>query len=331
MKSILPIALLCLLYIFSSATLSNESEYRLWKILNNNGQLNGYLFGTIHLPIIPEELFQHYPNLKVALGQVNRIVTEALSASPIEQLIEQLIEPFDCQSGLNTVFTGQDLVTAINYLQPYTKSLSATNHSLECLQPAFLPVPNLIVDSSIYIDGMTIDYYLSTKAKLKTTPLSYLETTEFIELNLNYKRQHQTQLAQLWLTHFPAYRETNWQDSTLHNYHTLMGCYLRESSCSLVALIEQAEKRPDSQLLVPPRLQIYQFRNLCWITGILEFLEDSFPLFVVGAGHLYGQNSIPELLEYHGYTVSPVPQQSSPFLLDLEMAKRNTEDDESRE
>lgn len=89
-------------------------------------------------------------------------------------------------------------------------------------------------------------------------------------------------------------------DKERDEYKDLMKAYKEQNLPVLQRLIEEtAETGGDLTSFIDDR-------NKKWIIRMVEYMDQAPVFFAVGAGHLYGENGLVQLLKAEGFRVTPI-------------------------
>lgn len=89
-------------------------------------------------------------------------------------------------------------------------------------------------------------------------------------------------------------------DKERDEYKDLIKAYKEQNLPVLQRLIEQtAETGGDLTSFIDDR-------NKKWIIRMVEYMDQAPVFFAVGAGHLYGENGLVQLLKAEGFRVTPI-------------------------
>ncbi|WP_194842522.1 TraB/GumN family protein [Endozoicomonas sp. OPT23] len=121
----------------STAEPSIPLNHRLWKI-TSQGEVRGYLMGTIHYPILVEDLLLKFSAIRGVLNDVTDIAfewEERAVNSDINPSHKKSVSDFEkhCETGIKHLLTEHELRKAVDVIQ--SLQTDASVRDIECMHP----------------------------------------------------------------------------------------------------------------------------------------------------------------------------------------------------
>ncbi len=287
----LKIAVLALSVAMASRTVAQEFGPGFVFSIHQGGRVVGYLGGSIHLlrqTDLPLPVaFQH------ALANSGEIVFETdLSTASDREFQRSVVRNSRLPEGQQL----SDLITAETQ-ELLKKHLAKTELSLDVVssrQPwmAAMMIARLQLQNLGYDHNSGVDYLIFSEATDEGRKISWLENPlQQIEILSEIGREHPDELIANLLAQLP--------DSEV-----MIADIVQAWKTGNVELIEKYVllQFPENSVA---REKLLTQRNRAWTPLMIEKMNTSQkpPFFVVGAGHLLGENSLLQFLMSSGYTI----------------------------
>lgn len=268
----------------SPSAVSNKSL--LWKISGKDLDKPSYLFGTMHI-VCPQD-YIWTKKMEEALAKAEEICFEMDMDAPAVMMSVStgLVDP----SGktLKDFFGEEDYKKVAAYMHD---TLGIEIMLFNNMRPTILPV--LFSSKSSHCDN-TISYEetIMKTAKAAGKEIQGLENPEEQIALLN------TLSADSVIKDIKdIVNGTKFEDT---NYVKLISAYKSQDVVALHDLINTSHDLGENEAI------FIDERNMKWVPRIIEMMDQRSMFFAVGAGHLWGENGVINLLRKEGYTVIPV-------------------------
>ncbi len=268
----------------SSAQTDNKGKSLLWSINSKNLRTPSYLFGTIHL-ICPEDYV--WTNAMAQSLQKSEEICLELDMDDEGMTMEIALGMLD-KSGkkLSEYFTAEEYARL--------KQIIADSTGMDIAQ--FEPMKPVVLQSILTSllanckNPVSYEANISDLAKKEQKEVSGLETpSQQLEMFDNLVADSVVK----------AINETvNDINKQRAEYNKLIQLYKKQDLPKLHALIQESKDIDLSGFL--------DNRNKQWIESMVEKMEQHSIFFAVGAGHLWGENGLINLLRKEGYIVTPI-------------------------
>lgn len=280
-----------LFFLFSSLAFAQKkvvlnNKSLLWLISSKDMKKPSYLFGTIHL-ICPKD-YVWTDLMKTSFKNAEEVCFEMDMDNPnlMMEVAMGLINTTGKQ--LKDYFSPQDYDKLSHYL---SDSMHISIEQFAQLKP------------------VALETMFTTTNTTCSTPVSYEEN-----LTLEAQRQHkeihglETVSEQLDLfDNLPLdsvindiMSMVNGRNDGTEEYNKLIAAYKKQD---LPALYKYIKESGELDKDLPGFLDV---RNEKWIPRMTEMMDAHSMFFAVGAGHLYGENGLIELLRKAGYNLTPI-------------------------
>ncbi|MBW2488483.1 MAG: TraB/GumN family protein [Deltaproteobacteria bacterium] len=271
-----------------TVTVEQSTQNCLWSIQTQSNKI--YLLGSIH--VLKPETYPLDPAIEKAYASSERIIFE----TDIAAMQDPVMQAKMLEMGMYPA--GQNLFENIagDTRKQLEKKMSALGLPLEAFsqfKPWFvaLTLTTLELQRLGYNPQYGIDVYFFGKAQSGGKEIGYLEPPEYqIDLLGNMADKDQNDFLKQTLADLELIGELagdlvdSWKSGNADKLHEL--------------LHKSFKDYPD----LNDRLLIQ--RNLKWVTEVEQAMrQNKNVLFVVGAGHLVGPESVVELLRKNGYKV----------------------------
>lgn len=267
---------------------ADEHDHLLWQITGKGLSQPSYLYGTIH--IIGVDDFRMTEDMQAAIGQSDVLALEidmsnmmAVSMAMMQhgkmadgQTLEDLLSPEDYELLMRTMFDSLDMNEAM---------FTMTQGLLPMLQiSSFYPK---LLDSEMKSYEMEL-IALAKRDSLEIEGLERMEDQLAMLDDIPYAEQ-----AEALMEFVKDY------ESQKERIDRMIELYVAEDLDGLYQYIAESEDMAEYQGALLDK------RNQNWIPVIEELIQAQPAFIAVGAGHLYGEQGVIELLRQAGYTVAP--------------------------
>lgn len=278
---------------FLAFGLSSQAQI-LWRISGNGLEGYSYIFGSHHL--CPGDFCHSINGFDEAFASVESVVGELdlvnIQPSQMLELSAYMALPEGVE--LSSLFFPEEW----EFLYKELKSFfgSQTDEMLG-LKPMAISVAlqNMIAAKTFpQMEGQTsLDEYIQRLAFRASKKIAGLETFEY-QADLLYNTSLEEQAKDLLET----VKDGNSEELLIK----LSDAYRGESLDKIWRLFEESFEEDDY-------LRLVKQRNIDWADKMASIMASSASMFVVGAGHLPGEDGVLELLSRRGYDVVPVTPQ----------------------
>lgn len=266
---------------------SAKSRSLLWKITGNQMKQPSYLFGTMHMICADDYLWT--AAMKRSLSATREVCFEMDMDDPMVMM--QVAQGMVNISGkaLHEYFSPEDYQVVVNH---FSKKLQVDTSMLARLKPSALMM-------MMATEGVTCAHTVSYENNI-------MEAAKELKMDITGLETPQEQLA--LLESIPAdtiageiarsIKEKG--EGSSNEYQALVQAYKQQDLATLFTLMTQNSKSS---------LNLNTFideRNAKWIERMEERMDQQAVFFAVGAGHLWGEKGVIQLLRDKGYTVVPV-------------------------
>ena len=287
MKLILTILALSLMCLTSNAQL-------VWKISGNGIKNPSYILGTHHgcpfnyCDSIPG-LMKAFDKVDNIIGEINMIEFSEMSPERMQKMQAMMMMPAD--TSLLSLFNEEETAKVNEWLK---KEMGASLEMFSMMKPMtiMVTVQNKVMMEVIpdLANMTTIDKYMQTLGQSKGKSIGELETADY-QMTLLYGNSLEEQAdALLEMINQGESRELMVQ---------LTDAYKSQNLDTLWEIFQEQMTGYEYDAIV-------KVRNLNWEKQMKELLPKQSTLFVVGAGHLPGENGMINLLREAGYKVKSV-------------------------
>lgn len=288
-NKLLFIALITAAFSCSADVKVKNGNSLLWKIEGNNCQPS-YLFGTMHM--IEEEYYSMSASLTKKITQSDAIIMEVAGMpNPFETLALMTLD----SGTVHQYFSKEQMVKLLEFMDKKLDTSPETFHTVYGkMKPFFI----LQAISQGYFSKNTISYDLNIMqmANEKDIPIIGLET---IEQQLGFfDAIPMSEMADLIMTSVENFDEEKEQTKKM------MEIYFEQKVDKLIPLM----KKQSPEFMAYSDIFLYN-RNKAWIPKLKEEIKTKKCFIAVGAGHLFGEGGVIELLQKEGYTLTAVSTQ----------------------
>ncbi|MDP2560469.1 TraB/GumN family protein [Psychrobium sp. 1_MG-2023] len=265
-----------------------QAKTSVWQVTKGDNTI--YIGGTVH--ILPADAFPLPPEFKYAYDRADKVAFEvdmSLMNQPETQQKMQSAMFIEENKTLASVINPQ----ALSALEAYAKANGLPFANLQRLKPAMISVMISMMEMrKLGVAGEGVDAFYDKLAKNDGKERLFLESIDFqIETLLSMGQGQESELILMTLEQVSDYKTM--LDSMLKGW--------REGDHQLVVdTVIKPAKEQSPQLYQ----QLFVERNNNWIAHIDKMMADKpVELVLVGAGHLYGKESVIELLKNKGYKI----------------------------
>jgi uncharacterized protein YbaP (TraB family) len=277
---------------FLAGTLSANAQI-LWKVSGNGLQKPSYILGTHHAA--SKDICDNisgfndaYASIEQVYGEVD--TKEMNSAATQIKMMPHMKMPKG--QTLSSLYTEEQLKKIDDYITPL---LGMGVNAFDKIKPAVLSASiQLTIIMKIYPEfdpAKGIDSQMQTMARKDKKSALGLETVDF-QVDLLYNSPLEEQAAEL-LEMVEEGQEAEKMIIDLTNR------YLKQDLPGLWELMQKDSEPEELEKLV-------YSRNRNWTAQMKEIMPATPTMFVVGAGHLPGEQGLIKLLEQDGYKLEPV-------------------------
>lgn len=271
---------------FAQHTNSSDNKSLLWRISNKSMNKPSYLFGTIHA-ICPDD-YLWTDSMDACLQKTDEVCFEMDISDP--QVMMQVAAYMIDASGkkLKDYFTPQQYSKLENYIKD---SLGMDINMVSQMKPVALT--SLFITKSTNCKAPVMyEERISEEAKKLKIPIAGLEEPQD-EIDIMEKIPVDSVIKELIAM-------TDGKPDDLAAYAELVHAYKTQDLPTLYKLINNSkESGIDMGIFINDR-------NRKWIGKMTDKMDQRAVFFAVGAGHLWGEKGVINLLRKKGYTVVPV-------------------------
>ena len=265
----------------------------LWKVSGNGLQKPSYLFGTHH--IADKTICDGINGFNDAYNSVEQLYgevdTEKMNGMGTQLKMMSQIKLPKGQT-LSSLYTEEQLKTIDEFV---TSILGVGVKSFDAFKPVMVSSSlQVFIAMKLYPNydaKEAIDSYMQSKAKKDKKTVDGLETIDF-QLNLLYNEPLEKQAADLLeiAENSKESEEAIIKLTELYRQQDLEGMWK--------LMLEDTELEEMEALIFE--------RNRNWVAQMKEMMPAAPTMFVIGAGHLPGEQGLIKLLETEGYKLEPV-------------------------
>lgn len=284
------------LLMFFCITLGVNAQL-LWKVSGNGLDKPSYIFGTHH--VAPLSMKDSIAGMTEAMNGTSQVYGELVME---DMMKPEMLMKMQQAMMLPTDTTLKSLFTQAQY--DSIASVVKENIGMELamfdkLKPAALNAQLAVVLSVKALKGYNpqeqLDTWFQTQAKQAGKKVGGLETMES-QINILYNSQSLKRQAQ------QLYCSATHIDYGIDMTRRLAEAYLNQDLDKLLEITEEKMGNACDSTPEEEEALIYG-RNANWAKQMPGIMKQASTLFVVGAGHLPGEQGVLKLLEKQGYTV----------------------------
>ena len=281
-----------IIFAFLAGAFSSNAQL-LWKVSGNGLQKPSYLFGTHH--IADQTICDGIKGFNDAYNSVEHLYGE-VDTDKMNGIATQLkvMTRMKLPKGqtLSSLYTEEQMKVIDDFV---TEVMGVGAKSFDSYKPVMLSSSlQVFIAMKLFPEydaAKAIDSHMQTRAKKDKKVVKGLETIDF-QLNLLYDEPIEKQAADL------LEMAENAKES-------------EESIIKLTELYRQQDLKGLWNLMMedtePEEMEDLLFkRNRNWVEQMKEIMPSASAMFVVGAGHLPGEQGVIRLLENEGYKLEPV-------------------------
>lgn len=269
----------------------------LWKISGNGLEKPSYVFGTYHLaPLGIKDSIAALPQAMNETTQVygEVVMSEMMSPAFMQSMQQQMMMPKD--STLQSLFTPEQYEEVGKVVK---ENMMADIAMLAQLKPAAISQQLTVILYMRHTPGFNpqeqLDNYFQQQAQQQGKKVGGLET---VQSQIDILFNSQTLKRQAELLHCMAHDI----DRTVGQVKRVIAAYQKQDLKIVLQLL--AERHGDACDPLPGEMEaLIDNRNKAWAEKMPAIMSEAPTLFVVGAGHLPGDNGLLNLLQQQGYTL----------------------------
>ena len=281
-----------IIFAFLAGAFSSNAQL-LWKVSGNGLQKPSYLFGTHH--IADQTICDGIKGFNDAYNSVEHLYGE-VDTDKMNGIATQLkvMTRMKLPKGqtLSSLYTEEQMKAIDAFV---TEVMGVGAKSFDSYKPVMLSSSlQVFIAMKLFPEydaAKAIDSHMQTRAKKDKKVVKGLETIDF-QLNLLYDEPIEKQAADLleMAENAKESEESIIKLTELYRQQDLKGLW------SL--MMEDTEPEEMEDLLFK--------RNRNWVEQMKEIMPSASAMFVVGAGHLPGEQGVIRLLENEGYKLEPI-------------------------
>ncbi len=271
---------------------TNEVSYQkndnslLWEVSGKGLSKPSYLFGTFHLMCKEDMVFSK--NFTNALSNANMLVMEMdLSDSKNTFGAMDFIQMKDGES-LSKLLSKKDYDRASKFFKDSLKmSLSFfDNMKPAFLQALFYPLMMTCKQTGSLEEAIMLE---AKKAKKQIKGLETIELQSALLDNVSYQEQAKSLMELI----------DDFQKQKV-NFEQLLNSYRSQNAIEIIKLIETDPEFKNQ------KANLLDNRNMNWVNQFEQLMPQSSLFVAVGAGHLFGEQGLIQLLQKKGYHLQPI-------------------------
>ena len=281
------------------ATTLGAQAQLLWKVSGNGLDKPSYLFGTYHLASLGiKDSIAALPQVQQDVQQVygEVIMADMMKPETLMKMQQQMMLPAD--TTLRGLFTPEEFTVVT---QAVTEYLKVDITLLDRMKPAALFQQLTVLFYVKHTPGYNPQEQLdasfqqdATKAGKKVGGLETVQSQLDILFNKPLRRQAEDLYCFL---SDPAKAERQAKE--------VIAAYAAQDLDTVLRLMEEKEGTKCDP--TPEEMaQLLYDRNHNWVGQMPDIMQTASTLFVIGAGHLPGEQGLVKLLQGKGYTVEPM-------------------------
>lgn len=286
------------LVLLIAVTLGAQSQL-LWKISGNGLQQPSYIFGTYHLS--PLSIKDSIASLPQAMQDIRQVYGELVMADMMKpeflaQMQQQTMLPND--TTLKSLFTPEEFEVVSRAVTEY---LQVDIALLDRIKPAALFQQLTVLFYMKHTPGYNpqeqLDASFQQEATEQGKKVGGLETAQS-QVDILFNKPLRRQAEDL-------YCFVSDPDKVERQVKEIIAAYTAQDLDKMLQLME--EKEGTSCDPTPEEMaQLLYDRNQAWVKQMPAIMQAAPTLFVVGAGHLPGEQGVLALLKAQDYTVEPM-------------------------
>lgn len=278
----------------------NANAQLLWKISGNGQEKPSYILGTHHLvPLSIKDSIAGLPQAIDGTAQVygEVVMSEAMSPEFMQTMQQSMMIAGD--TTLQALFTPEQYEVVGKVVK---ENMMADIAMLAKLKPAAITQQLTVILCMRHLGGFNpqeqLDTYFQQQAIQNGKKVGGLETLQS-QINVLFNSQTLQRQANL------LYCLVSDIDKAMDQTKRLNEAYKAQKLDDMLKLMEERDGNSCDPL--PGEMEaLLDNRNKAWIEKMPAIMKDAPTLFVVGAGHLPGNNGVLNLLRQAGYSVEPM-------------------------
>ena len=278
----------------------NANAQLLWKISGNGQEKPSYILGTHHLvPLRIKDSIAGLPQAIDGTAQVygEVVMSEAMSPEFMQTMQQSMMIAGD--TTLQALFTPEQYEVVGKVVK---ENMMADIAMLAKLKPAAITQQLTVILCMKHLGGFNpqeqLDTYFQQQAIQNGKKVGGLETLQS-QINVLFNSQTLQRQANL------LYCLVSDIDKAMDQTKRLNEAYKAQKLDDMLKLMEERDGNSCDPL--PGEMEaLLDNRNKAWIEKMPAIMKDAPTLFVVGAGHLPGNNGVLNLLRQAGYNVEPM-------------------------
>ena len=282
---------LIILAFFAGAFTSNAQL--LWKVSGNGLQKPSYLFGTHH--VADQTICDGIKGFNDAYNSIEQLYGE-VDTEKMNSMATQLkmLTHMKMPKGqtLSSLYTEEEFKIIDEFV---TSVLGVSAKSFDSYKPVMVSSSlQVFIAMKIYPDfdaEKAIDSYMQAMAKKDKKVVGGLETIDF-QINMLYNEPLEKQAADLLEM---AEKSKEAEEDII----VLTELYRQQDLAKMWDMMLEDTEPEDLETML-------YGRNRNWVEQMKNIMPSAPAMFVVGAGHLPGEQGLIKLLENEGYTLEPV-------------------------
>ena len=286
------------LVLLIAVTLGAQSQL-LWKISGNGLQQPSYIFGTYHLS--PLSIKDSIASLPQAMQDIRQVYGELVMADMMKpeflaQMQQQTMLPND--TTLKSLFTPEEFEVVSRAVTEY---LQVDIALLDRIKPAALFQQLTVLFYMKHTPGYNpqeqLDASFQQEATEQGKKVGGLETAQS-QVDILFNKPLRRQAEDL-------YCFVSDPDKVERQVKEIIAAYTAQDLDKMLQLMEEKEGTACDP--TPEEMaQLLYDRNQAWVKQMPAIMQAAPTLFVVGAGHLPGEQGVLALLKAQDYTVEPM-------------------------
>lgn len=284
------------IFLLACIALSTQAQL-LWKVSGKGLEKPSYLFGTYHLsPLSIKDSIAAMPQAMTETSQVYGEVVMSEMATPafMQSIQQQMMMPKD--TTLQSLFTPEQYELLGKIIK---ENMMVDIAMLAQLKPAAITQQLTVLFYMKHTPGFNpqeqLDSYFQQQAQQQGKKVGGLETAQS-QIDILFNNQTLQRQANL------LYCAASDVEKLVGQSKRLIAAYEKQDLDALLQLMEEREGTSCDPL--PGEMEaMLDNRNKAWVEKMPAIMKEAPTLFVVGAGHLPGDNGVLNLLKQQGYKI----------------------------
>lgn len=284
------------IFLLACIALSAQAQL-LWKVSGKGLEKPSYLFGTYHLsPLSIKDSIAAMPQAMTETSQVYGEVVMSEMATPafMQSTQQQMVMPKD--TTLQSLFTPEQYELLGKIIK---ENMMVDIAMLAQLKPAAITQQLNVLFYMKHTPGFNpqeqLDSYFQQQAQQQGKKVGGLETAQS-QIDILFNNQTLQRQANL------LYCAASDVEKLVGQSKRLIAAYEKQDLDALLQLMEEREGTSCDPL--PGEMEaLLDNRNKAWVEKMPAIMKEAPTLFVVGAGHLPGDNGVLNLLKQQGYKI----------------------------